>query len=271
MSSLFATNGSSPAEENQPAAPFEGISNQELEELQADMAREIPENYDVAAAQRRFHEARARRNMIQASTIRKAGIQPDPSALQPVHPEGGSRQASKKFRVDSNSSDVVLARKIYSPQPAAPAATATTRSEEGGEDWMRYFHGRFHELPLVYQQGLRKYFAEKAKAYQMLDEKYDNDFNAGTSDIGPQFDLVASLCSFPQLAIEIGTYLRPRDLVHLYSISRHFHKLVNDYLTSSMSAWANTMAPSSALLFPYQWYEDLCMPDPTGRPNDPGQ
>jgi hypothetical protein len=73
------------------------------------------------------------------------------------------------------------------------------------------------------------------------------------------------LGNYPEVMMEIATYLRPKDLVNLYSVSKDFHDIIESFLSHTMLSAAKKQAPESASVFLFKFYGDLCIPDPAGR------
>ncbi|KAK4213360.1 hypothetical protein QBC37DRAFT_286138, partial [Rhypophila decipiens] len=83
------------------------------------------------------------------------------------------------------------------------------------------------------------------------------------------FNLFESLLTCPELIIEVGKHLKPRDIINLYSISRKFHGIVDDHMWSTIKTWAEHMAPGSVRIFSRSIYVDeFYIRDPAGRPMD---
>ena len=80
-------------------------------------------------------------------------------------------------------------------------------------------------------------------------------------------DFFNSLLFTPEIIFELCKFLRPRDFLSLYAISKDFHEAVQGHMSSVMVAAAKTQAPDSARVFPFRFYADYCVDDPTGRPH----
>jgi hypothetical protein len=84
----------------------------------------------------------------------------------------------------------------------------------------------------------------------------------------PKFDLIAAIAAHSDLAIELGKQLHPRDILHLYSISKAFHRRVRDHLLSCLKTWVGYMAPEAGRLFHFRLYRTkVLILDPLGRTN----
>lgn len=83
------------------------------------------------------------------------------------------------------------------------------------------------------------------------------------------FNLFESLCTCPELIIEVCKHLKPKDIINLYSTSRNFHGIINDHMQSTVKTWAEHMAPGSVKIFSRDTYRDqFYIRDPAGRPVD---
>lgn len=80
----------------------------------------------------------------------------------------------------------------------------------------------------------------------------------------PGFNLLESVCSNIWLAVEVAKHLPVCDIVKLYSTSKTFHNLLNQYWQSSIRAWAEHMAPSSFRIFYWKFFGCYTRKDPTG-------
>jgi hypothetical protein len=80
-------------------------------------------------------------------------------------------------------------------------------------------------------------------------------------------DFFCGLSQYPELIIELCMYLRCRDFVSLYAISKDFHETANGHMTHIMKTYASHNAPESAKIFVFTFYDHLCMPDPTRYPH----
>ncbi|KAL2152047.1 hypothetical protein VTH82DRAFT_5231 [Thermothelomyces myriococcoides] len=80
-----------------------------------------------------------------------------------------------------------------------------------------------------------------------------------------RFNLLRSLCSITELIVEVCKHMRPLDIVNLYSISKDFHRAINQHMRSSVLAWACHMAPTSARIYSSPVYYRWFIPDPAHR------
>ncbi|KKY23427.1 hypothetical protein UCRPC4_g02942 [Phaeomoniella chlamydospora] len=76
----------------------------------------------------------------------------------------------------------------------------------------------------------------------------------------------------PDLLFYFVTILPVRDFISLYSISRVFHKAVNQRFTTMVLSVAYRRAPEAVRVFPFRAYSHLSIPDPRDKshPKDPG-
>ncbi|KAK4189661.1 hypothetical protein QBC35DRAFT_379879, partial [Podospora australis] len=84
--------------------------------------------------------------------------------------------------------------------------------------------------------------------------------------VQPRIDLIASISSCPELVIEFCKFLRPADIINLYSVHRSFHFTLNQNMRPSIYAWVRRMAPNAGRLFSSPVYHHWFIPDPVGRP-----
>ena len=83
-------------------------------------------------------------------------------------------------------------------------------------------------------------------------------------DLG-QKDVLTLLCHSSELAVEIGKYLSPGDIVSLYGTSKAFHEAVNQYMSASVRAWISHKAPEAGKIFDFRLYKRHLVADPAGR------
>ena len=88
---------------------------------------------------------------------------------------------------------------------------------------------------------------------------------------GPDnFNLFQALLEYPEIILEMTKHFEVNDLVKLYSISKGFHRVINQRFTSVILAQAAKSASESAQVFSFQCYKSLCIYDPwkRGRENN---
>ncbi|KAK7749856.1 hypothetical protein SLS53_000437 [Cytospora paraplurivora] len=107
-----------------------------------------------------------------------------------------------------------------------------------------------------------------AATIDVADDEHDDDDDKAPKDTGPAykpgFNLLESICSHIWLATEVGKHMRPADIVNLYSVSRSFHALLRQFWQSTITAWAEHMAPSSTRVFFWKFYSRHAIQDPSG-------
>jgi hypothetical protein len=81
-------------------------------------------------------------------------------------------------------------------------------------------------------------------------------------DEQPSFNIFQALLRNPEAFYEFTRHLDPEEFVILYSICRPFFVLVNNNFTTCMERNAQTTAPESAAIFPFNCYRSLCQYDP---------
>ncbi|KAK1766220.1 hypothetical protein QBC33DRAFT_453620, partial [Phialemonium atrogriseum] len=178
-----------------------------------------------------------------------------------------------------NGDALALVQKVYKESVQADVADGKIENNEDDGKWLQHFDGQFQELPAHFQGRLAEYFTNQANLHATLDvlsledgtglDAHDTNGNRGQGSTSASFDLIGSISSRVELAVEVGKYLRPKDILNLYSVSRDFHDAINGFLTSSMRAWAEVMAPTSAKAFPFEIYKGTCVLDPAGRLENP--
>ena len=91
--------------------------------------------------------------------------------------------------------------------------------------------------------------------------------------IRKRHDLFKEMANIPELFMELAKYLHIKDLLSLYAISIDFHETINGHMSHCMRRCAEYMAPESASLYLFKFYNWLCMEDPAGRrhPQNDGQ
>lgn len=79
------------------------------------------------------------------------------------------------------------------------------------------------------------------------------------------FDIINAISVHPVITAHLGLFLRPRDLIKLYSTSRDFHDAIDRHLLSSIILWLRTRAPNAVSDFPFKLYGPSTIKDPAGR------
>ncbi|RDL36414.1 uncharacterized protein BP5553_05766 [Venustampulla echinocandica] len=106
-----------------------------------------------------------------------------------------------------------------------------------------------------------------------LDHEMQGDISNQSSQkssrtiINVRKDFFLDLGNFPELNVELAKHLQLNDFVSLYAISNDFHCAVNSQLTSVMVNLSHRLAPESAEIFRFTFYDDLCTTDPMKHPH----
>jgi hypothetical protein len=83
----------------------------------------------------------------------------------------------------------------------------------------------------------------------------------------PNNDFFSGLSECPEIVIEVCKYLRCRDFLSLYAISKDFHETINGHMTFILKNYAEIHAPESSKIFVFTFYDQLCIQDPVRRPH----
>lgn len=79
----------------------------------------------------------------------------------------------------------------------------------------------------------------------------------------PTFNLFSNgVLLYPELCLLVAAYLPVQTLVNLYSISKDYHVILNQRLTTVMLNQASIKAPAAVRCYPWRCYTRLCQPDP---------
>jgi hypothetical protein len=81
----------------------------------------------------------------------------------------------------------------------------------------------------------------------------------------PSFNLLTSILSHADIAIEVIKWIPPKNLLDLYAISKDFHRVMDQTFMSFIKANANIWAPFGHHCFPFQCFRRLCIEDPASR------
>ncbi|CZS99570.1 uncharacterized protein RCO7_07911 [Rhynchosporium graminicola] len=86
-------------------------------------------------------------------------------------------------------------------------------------------------------------------------------------------DFFARISTSPELVMEVVKYMDPKSLLKLYCIHKHVNGILNGHLSHCLRICSLHQAPSSAFIYPFTLYANLCIPDPVGRahPSRPGE
>ncbi|KAJ6438469.1 histidine kinase group protein [Purpureocillium lavendulum] len=121
--------------------------------------------------------------------------------------------------------------------------------------------GRVNKRFVFFDDGLEEVFGS------------DDDSHSLTADMAnlqlcmrhEGMDLITALCQRVDLAVEVAKYLRPEDLLTLYSVSRSFHSAFNAHALSVIRQIIAHAAPEAGRVFAFKMYKRHLMPDPCGR------
>ncbi|THV71956.1 hypothetical protein D6D23_05563 [Aureobasidium pullulans] len=79
------------------------------------------------------------------------------------------------------------------------------------------------------------------------------------------FNLLTGLVSHVDILLQVTSYLPPKTLLNLYSISAPFHYVMDSHFTAFIKAATHTWAPDADRYFPWWCYRQLCIEDPALR------
>lgn len=270
--------------------PF--INDADLAKLREETDDEIPTDFDATAAKQRLEAAQSARATASASEIQKEGLQVNVPAIASLVANAAEDLPSptKKYRLDEDGMAQVqrLHNDKIHPSPVDVAGNAggdeddtdvdaedddESEEDEDVEARAKNLVGDgWDGLPPAAKQDLREYFHRQNRMRGVLNVIHADDEAGSDPPFEPaahQFDMIGSLSSKLELIVEVCKYLRPRDVVNLYSVSRDFHGTIDQYLMSTMRSLARTMAPGSSRIYPFEIYKGTSMLDPAGRADDP--
>ncbi|KAK0651905.1 hypothetical protein B0T16DRAFT_387258 [Cercophora newfieldiana] len=227
---------------------------------------------------RLFHEAVAARAAATQADIEATGIIPNTEEIV----ESLSRPLEQAPEESSTLVRHGAAQKVYKRATFAdfdedykhrypPQKDTNDSDEEFEKEWTAAFAGlRAEEFdPALLDQYRRRARTDSHKlkaAANKLDLLRRNEKEPVAMQ---KFDLIGSLSSCRELAVEVCKHLPARDIVKLYSISLDFHDIIDAYMRSSVTAWARYKAPEAGLLFKGGVYKEMySIPDPAGRYRD---
>ena len=78
-------------------------------------------------------------------------------------------------------------------------------------------------------------------------------------------DLISAMSNHIEIAVNLGVYLGPNDLISLYMAHPAFRKIIDSNLFSSIKTWIEAKAPEAGRIFPYKIYRNYLVEDPAGR------
>jgi hypothetical protein len=160
---------------------------------------------------------------------------------------------------------------IVPPDDNSPEANNFT-SFRPVSDWHKHIDGSFATLPFDLQSSLSAALTTRSVSAHKASDRIIRDLSTNTipqATKSSSFDLISAISSSIDILALVGTYLRPRDVLHLYSISRAFHATLDTHMRSSVLRWAHHSCPLASEIFPYQFYAGATVADPMCRPRDP--
>ncbi|KAH8908414.1 hypothetical protein BR93DRAFT_976589 [Coniochaeta sp. PMI_546] len=263
----------------QRQSPFQRLNGQSIGELQAETSNEIPHDYNTAAAQQRLQALEAARTTATSSDINRDGMSlgvpasdqyptrllPTPSKRKRYSIDDVTFQLGK---VRVNKSGQANINVIPPDEDKADCFNAYRRAS----DWDKHVDSDVQSLPGDLQDSLREALTTRTASQRKASDRIIRKLSATHGDSNPSnksFDLIHSISSSIEILVLVGKYLRPRDILNLYSISRTFHATLNTHMRSSVLVWAQHNCRLAADIFPYQFYVGGTVPDPMGRPRDP--
>lgn len=134
----------------------------------------------------------------------------------------------------------------------------------------------FTTLPSDLESSLREALSSRSVSQRKASDRIIRELSSSTVPDPPDpapakntFDLIGAISSTIDILVLVGKYLRPRDILNLYTLSRAFHSTLDTHMRSSVLVWAAHNCRLAADIFPYQFYVGATVPDPMGRPRDP--
>ncbi|KAK4467038.1 hypothetical protein QBC42DRAFT_215278, partial [Cladorrhinum samala] len=225
----------------------------------------------VNEGHRRFLAARAARESATTEQIEAQGIQPDVNQMvNHMNSWQSSPRVSKKVRASKAES---TARRIYKPAvdattPDDPFHSEDELLDEDPEGFAQQWEGMLAEEglqdlnPFLLSQ-FRQIARQRLRSLKKATARWDAANEAPQPK--PAIDLIASLCSCPELINHVCNFLRPVDIVTLYSVAKDFHNALNEYMQSTVMGWAREMAPRAARIYSSPVYHRWFICDPAGR------
>lgn len=105
----------------------------------------------------------------------------------------------------------------------------------------------------------------KMELFPTLEESFANAPRPGY--IRPS-TIFRAILSQPEILYYFTSFLDVDEFVILYSLSKRFHELINEALTTCIERNARRHAPESLAVFPFRCYRSLCIFDPHLRHNN---
>ncbi|KAL2172551.1 hypothetical protein VTG60DRAFT_5305 [Thermothelomyces hinnuleus] len=240
---------------------------------------------DLEAARRRLARAQAARANATREEIEARGIRPSVQEIV-SHMNRTPSHSFKRTRLYHSA-----AYKIYETEDDDEGEEEEEEEEEerrGGEKNRGHLHEEEEEdedefesqwQKMLADQGVRdaNMFAlaefrqiarQRLRAMKRATAEWRSLCSPEAPPAAPKkgrFNLLGSLCSVTELIVEVCKHVRPLDIVNLYSVSKDFHRAVNQHLRSSVMAWACHMAPTAARIYSSPVYYRWFVPDPAHR------
>ncbi|KAK0673979.1 hypothetical protein QBC41DRAFT_388098 [Cercophora samala] len=261
--------------------------------LDVDFVEDDDEEWDIAdlvyepqnEAQRLFFQRILERERRTEEEIEALGIRPDvPSIVLHMNRwEEEARSGANGRAVPTVCNLSARVRRIYHRRPREYASSSSSEEEES-EDEEAAIAKHEEEFEAAWasqliEQGLensnpllqREYRAIARERFLSLQQSIQTWKKAQKPPKRPRptIDLLSTLCTTPELLIEVCKHLRPRDLVNLYALHRGFHNTLNHNMRQFVFAWSRSMAPAASRIYSSPVYSHWFIPDPTGRKATP--
>lgn len=263
MSSFLSpfANGAEGSSQGQQQEPYRSYSGMSLQGLDIEMGNTSLDDDGSAAAQqpqRTFGAAHAMANQQDANMEGSSINVPSPAQC-PTQPFPTSVKRKRySVSLDYPANDISLnlpkVRTNRNPQAIPP---------EIGQ----YLDTDFTSLPPALQATLISAISARATTQRKTTARIIHSLTPKPEP--PKFDIISKISGSIDILANVAKYLRPRDIVNLYSISRAFHTTLDGNMQSTIIKAANYICPLPAQIFPYHFYTSCSVPDPVGRPRDP--
>lgn len=249
--------------------PIRGYDGQFPGESQAGMSDEVPQAYHIGAAGTTATGSRTNRDGMSLGVLTSdqypTRLLPNPSKRKRYSIDDVTFQLDK---VRVNKAGQASINVIPPDEDKAASSNAFRRAS----DWDKHVDDTFQTLPSDLQETLREALTIRTVSQRKASDRIIRELSATHTESNPSdksFDLIHSISSSIDILVLVGRYLRPRDILNLYSISRDFHATLNTHMRSSVLVWTHHSCRLAADIFPYQFYVGGTVPDPMGRPRDP--
>lgn len=115
--------------------------------------------------------------------------------------------------------EAVVNKVAWEQAEAARAAITDPELAAQGIDLATYMADRPDDVPDISMQGL-KVKKEQIGVFKRKLKERKNFF--------------AALCLLPELCLEVAKWIRPKDMLNLYCVSRDFHETINGHVCSTL-------------------------------------